>query len=92
MLTSDRQGIAVWVHSLKYARQLRKYGNVHYVSKKMKYIVLYCDQETIQETVERLEAFHFVKKVSVSMRPFIKTEYQNAKPDKAKEYDYRMGI
>ncbi|UOE92953.1 MULTISPECIES: YlbG family protein [Bacillaceae] len=92
MVVSERQGIAVWLHSLKYARQLRKYGNVHYVSKKMKYVILYCDQNKVSTTVEKLESFHFVKSVNVSMRPFIKTEYQNAKPDKAKEYDYRMGL
>ena len=92
MVVSNRQGIAVWLHSLKYARQMRKFGNVHYVSKKMKYVVFYCDETDIERTVKKLESLHFVKEVSVSMRPFIKTEYQNAKPDKAKEYDYKMGI
>ncbi|OLO40774.1 hypothetical protein BTR23_04690 [Alkalihalophilus pseudofirmus] len=92
MLASHRQGMAVWLHSLKYARQLRKFGNVHYVSKKMKYVVLYCDQENIDGLVDRLQSLHFVKKVEVSMRPFVKTQYQNAQPDKAKEYDYKMGI
>ncbi len=92
MISGNRQGVAVWLHSLKYARQLRKFGNVHYVSKKLKYVVFYCDVEDIDKTVEKLESLHFVKEVSVSMRPFIKTEYQNAKPDKAKEYDYKLGI
>ncbi|WP_078554892.1 YlbG family protein [Bacillus alkalicellulosilyticus] len=92
MLSSQRQSVSVWLHSLKYARQLRKYGNVHYVSKKMKYVILYLDQTEVENTVNKLETFHYVKDVSVSMRPFIKTEYQNAKPDKAKEYDYRMGL
>ncbi|WP_096199235.1 YlbG family protein [Bacillus sp. FJAT-45350] len=92
MVDMNRQGVAVWLHSLKYARQLRKFGNVHYISKKMKYVVLYCNQDTIDDTIQRLNSLHFVKEVEISMRPFIKTEYQNAKPDKAKEYDYRMGI
>ncbi|MBU8907137.1 YlbG family protein [Desertibacillus haloalkaliphilus] len=92
MIGGNRQGLAVWLHSLKYARQLRRYGNVHYVSKKMKYVILYCNAETIDDTVERLESNHYVKSVKKSMRPFIKTEYQNSQPDKAKEYDYRMGL
>lgn len=92
MLFEKRQGMAVWLHSLKYTRQLRKFGNIHYVSKKMKYVILYCSQDSIAEIKERLESLHFVKEVQLSERPFIKTEYQNAKPDKAKEYDYKMGI
>lgn len=92
MLFTKRQGLAVWLHSLKNVRQLKKFGNIHYVSKKMKYVILYCDQGEIDPVVQRLESLQFVKKVEVSMRPFVSTEYQNAKPDKAKEYDYRMGI
>ncbi|MCD8502759.1 MAG: YlbG family protein [Bacillaceae bacterium] len=91
-MIGNRIGIAVWLHSLKYVRQLRKLGNIHYSSKKMKYVVLYCDGEEVDQLVERLESFHFVKRVSKSMRPFLNTEFQNAKPDKAKEYDYKMGI
>ncbi|MCM3713078.1 YlbG family protein [Halalkalibacter oceani] len=92
MLSSKRQGIAVWLTSLKFARQLRRFGHVHYVSKKMKYVVFYCDQEKVEDTIKKLESFHFVREVKPSMRPFIATEFQNAKPDRAKEYDYKMGI
>ena len=92
MMNGQRQGIVVWLTSLKFARQLRRFGNVHYVSKKMKYVVFYCNQDHIEETMDKLRGFHFVREVKPSMRPFIKTDYQNAKPDKAKEYDYKMGI
>lgn len=92
MLFTERQGIAVWLHSLKNVRQLKRFGNIHYVSKKMKYVILYCDQADVAAIAERLSSLHYVKKIEVSMRPFVSTEYQNAKPDKAKEYDYRMGI
>ncbi|WP_017727180.1 YlbG family protein [Halalkalibacterium ligniniphilum] len=92
MLVCNRQGLAVWLTSLKFARQLRRFGNVHYVSKKMKYVVLYCDQDRLEETIQKLESFHFVRDVQRSMRPLLKTEFQNAKPDKAKEYDYKMGL
>jgi uncharacterized protein YlbG (UPF0298 family) len=80
-----RIGLAVWLHSLKYVRQMRKYGNVHYASKRMKYVVLYCDEATIDETIEKLESLHFVKLVNKSMRPYLKTEFQNTRPDKAKK-------
>ncbi|KMK77094.1 YlbG family protein [Alkalihalobacillus pseudalcaliphilus] len=92
MLVGNRQGIAVWLSSLKFARQLRRFGNVQYVSKKMKYVIFYCNQDKTDEIIEKLQSLHFVKDVKPSMRPFVKTEYQNSKPDKAKEYDYKMGI
>ncbi|MGO4887899.1 YlbG family protein [Anaerobacillus sp. MEB173] len=93
-MIGNRQGLAVWLHSLKYARQLRKYGNVHYVSKKMKYAIIYCEKEEVDTVMERLQSLHFIKEVKPSMRPFIKTEYENSRPDKEKEkeYGYRMGL
>ncbi|WP_059104724.1 YlbG family protein [Shouchella shacheensis] len=92
MLSPSRQGVVVWLTSLKYARQLRRFGHVQYVSKKMKYVVFYCDQHKVEETMEKLSSFHFVVEVQPSMRPFVNTDFQNAKPDKAKEYDYKLGI
>lgn len=93
-MVGNRVGISVWVQSLKQVKQLRRYGNIHYVSKKMKYVVMYCDEERVEQTMTKLKSFHFVKDVSMSMRPWIKTEYQQRSvPDeKEKEYDYKMGI
>ncbi|WP_096435528.1 YlbG family protein [Alteribacter populi] len=91
-MIGNRVGLAVWVQSLKHVKQLRRFGNIHYVSRKMKYIVIYCDGEKVDQTKEKLESFHFVKRVSLSMRPWLNTEFQNSKPDKAKEYDYKMGL
>ncbi len=39
MFVGNRQGVSVWLTSLKFARQLRRFGHVHYVSKKMKYVI-----------------------------------------------------
>lgn len=87
-----RQGIIVWLYSLKQAKMLRKFGNVHFVSKKLKYVVLYCNQEEVEDLTAKLQAYSFVKKVEPSYKPFLRMEFENAKPDKAKEYDYKMGI
>ncbi|PYZ93263.1 hypothetical protein CR194_08700 [Salipaludibacillus keqinensis] len=91
-MVRGRVGLAVWVQSLKQVKQIKRFGNIHYVSKKMKYVILYCDEERAEETMNKLQSFHFVKKVSMSMRPWIKTEYQNSVPQKAKKDDYKMGI
>ncbi|MBB5172198.1 YlbG family protein [Texcoconibacillus texcoconensis] len=91
-MIGDRVGIAVWIKSLKQVKQLRRFGNIHYVSRRMKYVILYCEQDEVETTMEKISSLHFVKEVQMSMRPWVNTEYQDAKPDKAKEYDYKMGI
>lgn len=88
----ERQGLIVYVHQLKHAKGLRKYGHVHYISRKLKYVVMYCDREEIEPTKMKLQRLPFVKDVVESFRPFLKTEFENAKPDKAKEYDYKIGL
>lgn len=91
-MVGNRVGLAIWVQSLKQVKQLKRFGHIHYISRKMKYVVMYCDEANAEETINKLRSFHFVKEVSMSMRPWLKTEYQNAVPDKEKEYDYKMGI
>ncbi len=92
MIGGKRQGIAVWITSLKFAKQLRRFGNIHYISKKMKYVILYCKQEDVPEIVEKLRSFHFVRDVQPSMWPFLRTDFEQTKSDKEKEYDYKIGI
>ncbi|MBD3106847.1 YlbG family protein [Bacillus sp. AGMB 02131] len=87
-----RQGIIVYLHTLKQVKMLRRFGNIHYVSKKLKYVVLYTNMDDVDAIAEKLNSYSFVKKVEKSYKPFIKTDYENSKPDKAKEYDYKMGI
>lgn len=89
---TKRQGLIVWLYNLKNTKILRRFGNVHFVSKRMKYAVLYCNQNELEALSEKLASLPFVKKVEPSYKPFLKTEFENAKPDKAKEYDYRLGL
>ncbi|MGG0737883.1 YlbG family protein [Niallia taxi] len=91
-MLGQRQGLVVYLYSLKQAKMLRRYGNVHYISKRLKYVVLYTNLNEAEALMERLNSFSFVKKVEPSYKPFLKMEFENSKPDKAKEYDYKMGI
>lgn len=91
-MIGQRQGIIVWLYSLKQAKMLRKFGNVHYVSKRLKYVVLYCNLDEVETIMDKISSYSFVKKVEPSFKPFLKVEYENSRPDKAKEYDYKMGI
>ncbi len=86
-----RVGLAVWLNNLKMARHLRRLGNVHYVSRKMRYAILYVSENQLEATLAKLNGLNYVKKVEVSHRHELKTEFQNTKPDKAKEYDYKLG-
>lgn len=88
----ERQGLIVYVHQLKHAKSLRKYGHVHYISRKLKYVVIYCNREDIEMIINKIQRLPFVKDVVESFRPLLKTEFENAKPDKAKEYDYKVGL
>ncbi len=66
-----RRGIIVWVYSLKQLKTLKRYGLIHYVSRKMKYVVLYVNEEEVALTLEKLQHLHFVRQVEQSYRPDI---------------------
>lgn len=91
-MISERQGFIIWVSTLKQAKQLRRLGNVHYVSKRLKYVVLYCAQDETEWVEKQLSVLPFVKKVEYSYKSLLKTQFENRKPDKAKEYDYKIGF
>lgn len=78
-MENDRQAIVIWMSHLKQVRSLKRFGNVHYVSRKLKYAVLYCDMDRIPEIMEKLSRFHYVKRIEESYRPFLKTEYESKK-------------
>ncbi|GGB45009.1 DUF2129 domain-containing protein [Virgibacillus dakarensis] len=91
-MRTNRQGIIVWFQHMKNLRQIKRYGHLIYTSKKLKYAVLYVDQDEIKDIEKKLLKLSFVSKIDHSYKPFIRTNYENAKPDKAKQYDYKMGI
>lgn len=70
-----RQGIVVWLYSLRQAKQLKKYGLVYYTSTKGKYSYLYVNQEAVAQTIEQLKKLRFVKRVSVSRKPEIEMNF-----------------
>lgn len=66
---TPRQGLVVWVYSLKQIKALRHYGTVMYVSRRMKYVYLYLDRAAVPETMAKLKKLRFVKAVEPSHRP-----------------------
>ncbi|MBN6186068.1 DUF2129 domain-containing protein [Aneurinibacillus sp. BA2021] len=89
-MREHRVGLAVYVRSVKAARNLRKFGNIHYISRRMNYVAMYTAADRLDETIDRISKLDFVTRVERSHRHEIPVHYDNAKPDKAKEFDYKM--
>lgn len=85
-----RVGLAVWIKHPRLAKNLRKFGTIHFVSKRLQYVSMYVDAADLDNIIRTLEKMNFVLKVEKSHRHEIPTEYNNSKPDKAKEFDYQL--
>lgn len=70
-----RRGLIVWVYSFKQLKTLKRYGLVHYVSRRMKYVVLYLNEEEFVSYEEKINALHFVRQVERSYRPDIEMNF-----------------
>ncbi|MCH4171064.1 MAG: YlbG family protein [Lactobacillus sp.] len=80
-----RVGIVVWVYNLHQVRQLRRFGLIYYTSRKMKYVYLYVDQEAAAATQKAIAKLRFVRKVELSHRPELATEFGEKLAEKAKD-------
>ncbi|MGD8191610.1 YlbG family protein [Brevibacillus ginsengisoli] len=89
-MRDKRLGLAVWIKNPRVAKNLRRFGSIHFVSKRLNYVAMYVEADEIEETIKTLEKLHFVTRVERSHRHEIPTEYNNSKPDKAKEFDYQL--
>jgi len=80
----ERTGLIVWVSDLKPVKHLDRFGTVHYISKRMHYVVMYVNADKAEETIKAIQKYPFVQKVERSFRSEIRTEYNSHVPDKAK--------
>lgn len=91
-MRTKRQGIIVWFEHRRNIKQIRRYGHLIYASRKLRYAVLYVDQVKVEKIEQKLKTYSFVKKIERSYRPFLKTHFDQEKPEEEKRYDYKMGI
>ncbi|GGE41145.1 UPF0298 protein [Pullulanibacillus camelliae] len=75
-MMTGRVGMIVWLYHLKHVKALRKYGNIHYVSKKMKYAVLYCDEDNSENIMRRLQKQRFTRRIDPSLLQEVPTHYK----------------
>lgn len=85
---AERAGLIIWIQDIKSAKALERFGSIHYVSKKMNYVVMYINKSRLEETVNQLQRLNYVKKVEHSHRGDIKTDYNSNIPDQTSFYTY----
>ncbi len=81
----ERISIVVYLKNMKHERQLRKFGNIYLAHRKEQYVMLYTNEDKIDETVQHLMKLKYVKDVKVSPFKYVKRDYSNSNTDK-KEY------
>lgn len=81
----ERISIIVYLKNMKHERQLRKFGNIYHSNKKEQNVMLYTNEDKIDDTVQHLMKLKYVKDVNVSPFKYVKRDYSNTKTDK-KEY------
>ncbi|WP_426392471.1 DUF2129 domain-containing protein [Mammaliicoccus sciuri] len=81
----ERISIVVYLKNMKHERQLRKFGNIYFAHRKEQYVMLYTNEDKINDTVQHLMKLKYVKDVKVSPFKYVKRDYSNSNTDK-KEY------
>ena len=69
-----RQGMIVWFQNRRNIKQIKRYGHLIYTSKKLKYAVIYVDQENIEKIEGKLKKLPYILKTSRSQMPYIRTK------------------
>ncbi|MGO2138600.1 MAG: DUF2129 domain-containing protein, partial [Leuconostoc mesenteroides] len=60
---------------------LKKFGQITYISRKMIFVGLYVNDENVEQLVEKIKQYKFVKKVVMSPRPEINPDLDNLHDD-----------
>ena len=56
-------GLIVYLHSVKHSRSLKQFGRLYYVSKRMRYALLYMNKDQQEEVTKKLTSEGYVKQV-----------------------------
>jgi len=72
----SKTGAVVWLYSNRHVNKLKRFGDIHYVSRKMDYVVLYIEIEKKEENLKKISEFHFVKKVEESFLQEMSMDFQ----------------
>ena len=92
LVLTKRRSIVVWVYSLKQLKTLKRHGFIQYVSRRMKYVVLYMNEEDIEAAETKLKGLHFVRKVERSYRPDVEMNFADKIGTKAAYQEVEEGF
>lgn len=70
-----KRSLIVWVRNFKQLKVLKRFGFIHYVSSKMKYVVLYMNEEDIEIAMNKISSYNFVNRVEKSYRPDVEMNF-----------------
>lgn len=87
-----RQGLIVWYKHRRNLRQIRRYGHLIYASKRLKYAMIYVDQEEIDQIEKKMNKYKFIKKTERSHLPSIHSQYHEKKSEETRNSLYTFGI
>jgi len=80
VMLPKRVGIVVWLRSVRDARHLERYGHLIYVSRRLKYAVLYVNESEMTTKMNQLSRLPFVRKVEPSHLHEVSVEYEVKRP------------
>lgn len=66
---TKRRSLIVWVYSLRQLKALKRFGTITYVSKRMKYVIIYMNEADIEINEKKIKKLHFVRSIEPSYRP-----------------------
>ncbi|GEN95997.1 YlbG family protein [Pediococcus ethanolidurans] len=73
----SRQSIIINLANLRQVKQLKKFGILYYVSKSMKYAVLYTDRELAQKACIAIGRLSSVKHAEISPRADLRMNFDD---------------
>lgn len=59
----NRAELLVSIFSLKQSKNLKKFGDIRFISKKMNYVILFVNRDDLDDIIEDLKKQRFVKRV-----------------------------
>jgi uncharacterized protein YlbG (UPF0298 family) len=83
-LMTERAGVVVWLRDYKRAKALEQHGVVHYVSRKMRYAILYVNADQAEDVISKVKRLPYVKSAERSYRTEIKTDYSGNQADESR--------
>ncbi|MDR1568634.1 MAG: YlbG family protein [Streptococcaceae bacterium] len=70
-----RRLIAIYFYNPKFLKNLKRFGEIFYISNKLKYALMYVEDKEVDVLIKQIEHLHFVREVVESFRPDIEMNF-----------------